>query len=77
MPVQAPDHPVNVELTSGVATSETTVEYGNVAEQVVPHEMPAGVLVTEPPPAPAVLTANVRGAYPNAASTDVSASMAN
>ena len=62
VPVQAPDHPVNVEFTSGAATSETTVEYGNVAEQEAPQAMPAGVLVTEPPPGPAVFTVNDRGA---------------
>ena len=39
--------------------------------------MPAGVLVTEPPPAPLVLTVNERGANPNEASTDESASIVN
>ena len=37
-----PDHPANVEFTSGDAVRVTAVEFANVVEQVAPQVMPAG-----------------------------------
>lgn len=51
VPVHAPDQPVNVELTSGVAVNVTTVP-GLKAD-------PAGLLVTVPIPEPLVFMARV------------------
>src|SRR5439155_11958732 len=48
--------PVKVEPAAGPAVSVTAVSLANVAEQVVPHEIPAGALVTVPVPAPVLLT---------------------
>ena len=59
--VPLPEHPpplqpVNVEPAAGAAVSVTPVPLANDAEHVVPHEMPAGVLVIVPLPAPLLLT---------------------
>jgi hypothetical protein len=56
VPVQAPDQPVKVELAFGVAVSVTAVPLGKLALHVVPQVMPAGELVTDPPPVPATAT---------------------
>ena len=56
VPVHAPDQPVNVELTSGVAVKLIDVPELYVPEQVVPHEMPAGVDETVPVPVPDFVT---------------------
>src|SRR5438093_1194333 len=56
VPAQLPLQPVKVEPAAGVAVSVTAVPLANVAEQVVPHEIPAGALVTVPVPAPVLLT---------------------
>ena len=54
VPVQAPDQPLNCCAAAGVAVSVTVVFAGNVAEQVVPQLMPAGL--DETVPLPAVVT---------------------
>jgi len=53
VPAQPPLQPLKVEPAAGAAVSETSVPLANEAEQVAPHEMPAGLLVTVPMPAPA------------------------
>ena len=53
VPVQAPVHPVKVEVASGVAVRVTEVPESKEAEQVEPHEIPAGEDETVPPPVPA------------------------
>ena len=62
VPVQPPPlQPVNVEPAAGVAVKVTAVPLANAAEQVAPQEMPAGALETVPTPAPAFVTASVKG----------------
>jgi hypothetical protein len=56
VPVHAPDQPLKTLLAAGVSVSVTWVLGGNVAEQVPGHEIPAGLLVTVPDPAPAIVT---------------------
>jgi hypothetical protein len=63
--VPVPEHPpplqpVNVEPAVGVAARVTTVPLANVAEHVVPQEMPTGELVTVPVPAPVVPTESAK-----------------
>src|SRR4051812_11265870 len=58
VPVQPPLKPTNVLLAAGVALS-CTVGPLNVAMQVAPQLMPAGVDVTVPLPAPAGCTETV------------------
>jgi hypothetical protein len=55
-PEQAPLQPVKVLLAAGVSLSVTWVFCGKLAEQVVGQLIPAGVLVTVPAPAPAMVT---------------------
>ncbi|TAJ20096.1 MAG: hypothetical protein EPO65_04830 [Dehalococcoidia bacterium] len=59
VPVQAPDHPVNVEVASGVAVRVTEVPEPNVAEQSAPQVIPAGAEVTVPRPVPCRVTVSV------------------
>jgi len=49
-----------VEPAAGAAVRVTAAPLANVAEHVVPHETPAGELVTVPVPAPALLTVSVK-----------------
>ena len=56
VPVQAPDQPANVEVAFGAAVSVTMVPLGKLALHVEPQLMPAGLLVTLPPPVPALWT---------------------
>ncbi|RMH01327.1 MAG: hypothetical protein D6699_06920 [Aquificota bacterium] len=53
---QSPLHPAKVEPAFGVAVSVTLVPELKLAEQVAPQFMPAGLLVTVPPPVPVLLT---------------------
>jgi len=62
--VPVPEQPpplqlVNVEPAAAEADSVTMVPFVNEAEHVVPHEIPAGLLVTVPLPAPAMDTVSV------------------
>jgi len=60
VPVQPPPlQPLKVEPAAAAAVRVTDVPFANEAEQVAPHEMPAGELVTVPLPAPALLTVKV------------------
>ena len=52
VPVQAPDHPANVELGSAVAVRVTWLPLAKLAVQVVPQLTPEGLLVTVPVPVP-------------------------
>lgn len=51
-PAQEPLQPANVEPAAGVAVSVTEVPVVKLALQLVPQLIPAGVLVTVPPPVP-------------------------
>jgi len=60
VPAQLPPlQPVNVEPAAGVAVKVTAVPLANVAEQVAPQEIPAGLLVIVPFPVPARETVSV------------------
>jgi hypothetical protein len=60
-PVQPPPlQPANVEPAAGVAVKVTAVPLVKPAAHVAPQEMPAGVLVTVPAPAPAFVTVSVK-----------------
>jgi hypothetical protein len=56
VPVQAPDHPANVELAVGSAVSVTMVPLLKFVLHVVPHVIPAGLLVIVPAPVPVLWT---------------------
>jgi hypothetical protein len=64
---------VNVELPSGVAVNVTAVPLLYVAEHVGPQLMPAGELVTVPPPVPVLLTFKVCWTAVKVAVTDFAA----
>jgi hypothetical protein len=57
--VHAPLHPVKVEPDAAWAVSVTVAPSLNDAEHVPPQLIPAGKLVTEPEPAPALVTVSV------------------
>jgi len=60
VPVQPPPlQPVNADPAAAAAVRVTDVPLVNEAEQVAPHEMPAGALITVPLPAPALDTVKV------------------
>ncbi len=56
VPEQAPLQPVKVEPLAGVAESVITLPAVKLAVHVLPHAMPAGVLVTLPLPVPDLVT---------------------
>jgi hypothetical protein len=56
VPVHAPDQPANVEVALGAAVSVTIVPLVKLVLHVDPQLMPAGLLVTVPPPLPALWT---------------------
>src|SRR6185295_15531596 len=58
VPVHAPLQPANVEPLAAAAVSVTDAPEANVAEQVEPQLMPAGLDVTVPVPVPARVTVN-------------------
>lgn len=58
VPEQAPLHPANVEVLSGVAVSVTEVPRGKVAVHAEPQSIPCGALFTTPRPVPVVVTAS-------------------
>src|SRR5216117_2790271 len=61
VPEQPPPlQPVKVELASGVAVKVTAVPVANGAEHVAPQAITAGLLVTVPAPAPALVTVSVK-----------------
>jgi len=55
-----PLQPANVEPAAGAALRVTTVPVVKEVEQVAPHEIPAGELVTVPPPVPALVTVRAK-----------------
>jgi len=61
LPEQPPPlQPLKVEPAAGAAVKVTAVPLANETEQVVPQEMPAGLLVTVPLPVPALETVSAR-----------------
>jgi hypothetical protein len=60
-PVQSPDQPVNADPAAWVAVSVTRVPSPKLAEHVDPQLIPAGLDVTVPLPAPALVTVSVCG----------------
>ena len=56
---QSPLQPANVEPTSAVAVSVTTVPKSYTSVQSMPQSMPRGELVTPPFPVPAFVTVSV------------------
>src|SRR5438046_3403099 len=74
VPEQPPPlQPLKVEPAAGAAVKVTAVPLANAAEQVVPHETPAGALVTLPVPAPALFTVSVKDCRAKVAVTDLAA----
>jgi len=65
-----PLQPLKVEPAAGAAVKVTAVPLSNVAEQFLPHETPAGALVTVPLPAPALLTVSVKDCKAKVAVTE-------
>jgi len=60
VPVHPPPlQPVKVEPAAAAAVNVTDVPFANDAEHVAPHDMPVGLLVTVPLPAPALETVSV------------------
>src|SRR2546427_2730423 len=60
LPEQAPDQPANPEPRAGFAVSLTDFPLSKLWEQLVPQLMPAGELVTQPPPEPLLHTLQPR-----------------
>ena len=75
VPEQPPLQPVNVEPVAGVAVSVTEVPEEKLAEQVLPHAIPPGLLVTAPAPEPPFPMVNVKDCSANVALTDAAAAM--
>ena len=55
----SPVHPANWEPDAATAVSATTVPWEYISEQSEPQLIPGGLLVTVPPPLPALVTTNV------------------
>ena len=70
VPEQAPLHPAKVDPAAEVAVNVTTVPPAKLALQVLGQLMPAGVLVTEPVPAPASVTDSAKVTTLKVAVTD-------
>ena len=68
-----PVQPAKVEPAAGVAVRVMGVPPVNAAEHVAPQEMPAGLLVTVPAPAPDLVTVSVKDCRANVAVTEVAA----
>ena len=60
VPVQLPLQPVKVEPAASATVKLTVAPLVNEAAHVVPQEMPAGALVTVPPPVPALVSVSVK-----------------
>ena len=61
VPVQPPPlQPLNVDPAAGAAVKVTAVPLANAAEHAAPQEIPAGLLVIVPVPAPVLLTVSVK-----------------
>jgi len=76
VPEQPPPlQPVKVEPVAGVAVRVIMVPTGKLAEQVVPHVIPAGELVTEPLPVPAGITVALTRGGSAASSTSTQSSL--
>ena len=71
VPEQLPDQPVKTEPAAAVAVSVTEVPNANACAQLVPHAIPAGMLVTVPAPEPLLATVTVRGSSKPTTSTGV------
>ena len=63
VPEQAPLHPVNVEVLSGVAVSVTEVPRGKAVVHVEPQSIPCGALFTTPKPVPVFVTETALAAF--------------
>jgi hypothetical protein len=59
-----PDQPVKVEPGAAFAVNVTSLRYAKECEQVEPQLIPAGSLLTEPPPLPAFATVSGAGGRP-------------
>src|SRR5205807_9093238 len=70
VPVQLPLQPVKVAPAAGAGVRVTTVPVVRAVEQVAPQEIPAGVLVTVPLPAPALVTVRAGAVVPPVPVTD-------
>ena len=75
VPPHAPLQPVKFDVASGLAVSVTSVPKSNDATHNRPQSMPAGVLVTAPPPVPARVTVSVCVTRVNVAVTALGASI--
>jgi hypothetical protein len=72
-PVHAPLQPVKLEPAAATAVSVTDAPLTKLNWQVAPQLMPAGLLVTVPPPVPDLLTVRGIGSNVNVAVADLAA----
>ena len=68
VPVQSPLHPAKTDPGSGVAVRLTVLPWGNCPLHVARQSIPAGLDVTVPVPAPALMTLTVKFAATTLAS---------
>jgi hypothetical protein len=59
VPLQSPDHPLNVEPLLATADRTTNVPLGKLVEQVPPQLIPLGLLAIVPLPVPVFETIKV------------------